>query len=133
MSLRALSVRQPYAENILRGYKTIEVRGRVTHLRERVYIYAGLQPGEADPIDLKRLGGEEGIMALARGVLVGTVELLDCRPVRRADSEAAGFKITEVAGLYAWVLGNPQRLGRRRTPTAHPQPGFFWPFGPPAK
>lgn len=42
---RALSIRQPYAEQILRGKKKIEYRSRPTNIRERVYIYAGMNPG----------------------------------------------------------------------------------------
>ena len=39
--MRALSIRQPWAELILQGHKTIEVRSQRTNIRERVYIYAG--------------------------------------------------------------------------------------------
>ena len=39
--MRALSIRQPYAEQILRGSKTIEYRSRATSIvGERFYIYA---------------------------------------------------------------------------------------------
>ncbi|MCH8823433.1 MAG: ASCH domain-containing protein [Planctomycetes bacterium] len=39
--MRALSIRQPYAELILRGEKTIEYRSRPTKIiGERFYIYA---------------------------------------------------------------------------------------------
>ena len=40
--MRALSVRQPYAELILRGEKKIEYRSKPTNIRERVYLYAFL-------------------------------------------------------------------------------------------
>ena len=41
----ALSIRQPYAELILRGVKTIEYRSRPTRLiGQRFYIYATLWP-----------------------------------------------------------------------------------------
>src|SRR4051812_27662401 len=39
--MRALSIRQPYAELILRGIKTVELRSRSTVIvGERFYIYA---------------------------------------------------------------------------------------------
>jgi ASCH domain len=38
---RALSIRQPFVELILTGRKTAEYRSRYTHMRERVYLYAG--------------------------------------------------------------------------------------------
>src|SRR4051795_5225478 len=41
----ALSVRQPYAEQIMRGTKVIEYRSVPTHVRGRVYIYASSTPG----------------------------------------------------------------------------------------
>ncbi len=45
---RALSIRQPYAELILRGIKRIEYRSRPTRiLGERFYIYTARIPGPA--------------------------------------------------------------------------------------
>jgi hypothetical protein len=42
--MRALSIRQPYAELILRGIKPIEFRSRPTKIiGERFYIYASRQ------------------------------------------------------------------------------------------
>ena len=42
--MRALSIRQPYAEFILRGIKPIEFRSRSTRIiDERFYIYASQQ------------------------------------------------------------------------------------------
>ena len=38
--LRAISIRQPFAELVLRGDKIIEYRSKVTHVRGRVYVYA---------------------------------------------------------------------------------------------
>ena len=50
--MRALSIRQPYAELILRGVKTAEFRSRRTHiLGERFYIYAAKGPGRARALD----------------------------------------------------------------------------------
>ena len=108
--IRALSVRQPFVEMILTGDKPIEYRSRRTHIRGRVYLYATKAPGPAHRY------AEEGyeLDELPRGVLVGTVEVVDC---------------TGEEGEFEWHLANPQRL---RTPLAVegiPQPGFFWPFG----
>ena len=42
-AMRALSIRQPYAELILRGIKTVELRSRSTRIvGERFYIYASV-------------------------------------------------------------------------------------------
>lgn len=106
---RALSVRQPYAELILRGRKKIEYRTASTRIRERVYIYASQTPGAAD--DFSKLGLEPG--DLPTGVIVGTVEIVGC---------------TRVRGKYHWRLARPKRLARSRKPRGRPQPVWFHPF-----
>ena len=42
---RALSIRQPFAEMILRGKKKIEVRSFPTNVRGPMYLYASLTRG----------------------------------------------------------------------------------------
>jgi ASCH domain len=126
--MRALSVRQPWAELMLLGHKTIEVRSKATHLRERIHVYAGksrIEEGEE-----ARIAAQYGIDvgALPRGVLVGTVEIIGCRPVEITDSEEACFEINDGAGFYAWVLDRPKRAEVLEKPTRQPQPMFFNPF-----
>jgi predicted transcriptional regulator len=38
--IRAISIRQPWVELILRGVKKKEYRSQPTNIRERVYLYA---------------------------------------------------------------------------------------------
>ena len=52
--MRALSVRQPYAELIVRGAKKIEYRSTPTSIRERVYVYAAKRLGKIE--DFERAG-----------------------------------------------------------------------------
>ena len=106
---RAISVRQPYAEMIMRGEKTVEYRSIVTHVRGRVYVYASLTPGHPD--DFKYLDLKPG--SLPVGVLIGTVEVVDC---------------CGEPGDYEWELDNPQRLPEPIKPENHPQPVWFKPF-----
>jgi hypothetical protein len=106
---RALSIRQPYAEQIMRGTKRVEDRTQPTKLRERVYIYASLTPG--DEREFKRMKAQPGDFPV--GVLVGTVELVDC---------------TGQPGDYEWHLRHPVRLPEPIRPTRHPQPAWFFPF-----
>lgn len=107
--MRALSVRQPYAEQILRGTKKIEYRSTRTNIRGRVYIYAGKSPGSPEAWqDIDMQPGE-----LPTGVLVGTVEVTGC-----------SFNGEE----YEWHLSNPERLRKTRKPKNHPQPMWFFPF-----
>ena len=104
--LRALSIRQPWAELILRGKKTVEYRSQRTNIRGRVYIYASLAKPEP--------GDEEVEGELPRGVIVGTVEITGC--------EGSG-------GEFEWLLANPERLPEPLAVQGQPQPGFFFPFG----
>ena len=107
--MRALSIRQPYAEEILRGTKKFEYRSMRTRvLNEKVYIYASLKPG--DLTRFKALGLEPG--DLPTGALVGTMEIEECVPTEDG---------------WAWRIKNPQRLKRLRKPRGKPQPVFFYP------
>ena len=110
------------------GIKKIEVRSLRTNIRERVWIYASLgktHPEQVDRVE-KKYGLDVGI--LPRGVLVGTVELRDCRALDWNDSEAACFEIDDVDGLYAWCLARPERASKLLKPKKHPQPVWFKPF-----
>ncbi len=127
--MKALSIRQPWAELILRGEKTVEARPMRTAKRcERVYIYAGKNRVDAD--DEARIAAEHGIDvdSLPRGVIVGTIEIVGCEPLKPAHARAACFEVTEETGGYAWLLKAPRREADLRTPTGHPQPSFFTPF-----
>lgn len=106
---RALSIRQPYAEQIMRGSKRIEYRTQPTKVRGRVYIYASLTPG--DKRDFQCMKAQPGDFPV--GVLVGTVEIVDC---------------TGQSGNYEWHLRNPVRLLETVRPTRKPQPTWFFPF-----
>ena len=107
--MRALSIRQPYVEQILRGTKRIEYRSRSTQIRGRFYLYASRSPGPID--EFESLGVEPG--DLPTGVIVGTAELVDC---------------TKGGRFYEWHLRDPRRLARPRRPANHPQPAWFNPF-----
>jgi ASCH domain len=129
--VKALSVRQPWAELILLGHKTVEVRSKATHLRERIYVYAS--KSRIEDREETRIAAQYGIdvHALPRGVLIGSVEIVGCRHVEKSDSEAACFEINDGAGFYAWVLDRPKRAEVLEKPTRQPQPMFFNPFSPP--
>ena len=109
--VRAISIRQPYAELILRGIKKEEYRSRRTTIRGRVYIYASLTNADDDEAweqTRKRPG------AFPRGVVVGSVEIVDCVQ----DDEV---------GDFAYLLKAPRRLRRPRVVRNQPQPVFWRP------
>jgi hypothetical protein len=109
--LRAISIRQPWVELILQGKKKAEYRSRPTNIRERVYLYASLSPAKWPPA-WKKLGKEPG--ELPAGMIVGTVEVVDCRWSEREN-------------CFAYVLRNPKRLRKPLYPKNQPQPGFWRP------
>ena len=113
--LKALSIRQPWAELILRGDKTVEYRTQPTKTRGRVYIYAALGSADLADAEVIRLLGSP-LVEVPRGVIVGTVEINDC-----VGSD----------GEYEWCLANPERLDPPIAPAEQPQPVWFHPFGRP--
>lgn len=106
---RALSIRQPFAEQILSGKKKCEYRGTQTKIRERVYVYASKSPARRR--EWKETGFEPG--QLPTGVIVGSVEIAGCE---------------WRSSRYEWKLARPKRLKRRLTPKNKPQPVWFHPF-----
>jgi hypothetical protein len=110
--MRALSIRQPHAEAIMRGRKKVEFRSGPTRVRGRVLIYAALgRFSAADEADMMEVYGIRDVTCddLPRGVLVGTVDLYDCD----------GGK---------WYLRNPERAEKPVRPRRQPQPVWFYPF-----
>lgn len=91
--VRALSIQQPFVEQILRGTKTKEYRSRATRIRERVFLYASMKPGAPDR--WKGTGWRPG--DLPAGMVVGSVEIVGC-------------EWDEARGVYAYTLARPRRL-----------------------
>jgi len=110
---RAISIRQPYVELILRGIKKFEYRSIPTNIRETVYLYASRKPAENWDDYLKQVDGAAP-GELPTGVIVGTVEITGC-------------EWNENEGVYAYTLKNPQRLKRVLHPVNQPQPVFWKP------
>jgi hypothetical protein len=135
---RALSIRQPFAELILRGQKTIEYRSRPTKIvGERFWIYAtkgksrpdslpggGFSHDLALPIDVPPWVRELSLglklfrgLDLPRGLVVGTAVIEKVTPPPTGEE-----------GLWQWHLAEVERLTTPRVPTNHPQPAWFRPF-----
>ncbi|MBL8851632.1 MAG: ASCH domain-containing protein [Planctomycetaceae bacterium] len=124
----ALGIRQPWAELILRGIKTIEVRAVPTNVRGTIYLYASRTPGAGEIVQaaLDRHGLD--VESLPRGELVGTVELDGCRKCTAADARAACVPVDVVRDRYGWVLKNPRRLESPLKPRFLPYGIWFYPF-----
>ncbi len=156
--MRALSIRQPFAELILRGMKTVEYRSRRTNIiGERFYIYAsrqravGSRQGEGiwsqdlavatEPLEPWMIELAEGLRLwepgeLPTGVIVGSAVIRRCEEVGGGESEVG--KETRASSrppthnprptVYHWHLSDVQRIATPRKPKGHPQPVWFEPF-----
>jgi predicted transcriptional regulator len=147
--MRALSIRQPYAELILRGIKPIEYRSRPTKIiGERFYIYASRQwaagklflegcqlaaktdspavwshdlamPGDEPQPWMLELANMLILKDLPTGVIVGSAVIEE---VTQAASTSTG------QALFEWHLADVHRAKQLRKPRGHPQPVWFTPF-----
>jgi hypothetical protein len=108
---RAISIRQPWVELILRGVKVKEHRSQPTNIRERVFIYASMKPAEGKAA-WRRLGKQAGDLLV--GQIVGSIEIVDCR-------------LNPRSGEYDYILRNPRRLQVPLTPKNQPAPRFWRP------
>src|SRR5579871_3505010 len=108
---RAISIRQPYVEQILRGIKKREYRRRPTNIRERVWLYVAKRPAPW-PSEWRKVRRHPG--DLPTGIIIGSVEIVDCRWDGRMNN-------------YAYVLKAPKRLARKKTPKGQPTPCFWLP------
>src|SRR5690349_23355422 len=127
--MRALSIRQPYAELILRGIKRIEYRTRPTRIiGERFFIYAPLKqardasasaiwsrdlsmPGDALPQWMLELAEQVRMVEpgalLPTGVIVGSAVI---------DHVSAAPSTGSAPAMYRWHLSDVARLDLPRKP-----------------
>lgn len=119
----ALSIRQPFSELIMLGLKTLEIRSQPTRVRGRVWLYASQKfDNECAALDMFTL---EELDAMPRGVIVGSVNIVDCGEWRRRDMLAAALDAWS-EGWFAWTLAEPKRCEPWKS-DKHPQPVFWRP------
>lgn len=106
----AISIRQPYVEQILLGIKPYEYRSTLTHIRGRVYLYAAKKPVD-NAAEWRKAGSERG--KLPTGVIVGSVVISGCKPWR--------------GGGFRYKLEASKRLRKHLKPYSQPTPKFFKP------
>jgi len=127
-SLIALGIQQPWAELILRGDKTIEVRSLNTRQRGPIYLYTSKKPSESPlALDAANARGID-LSALPLGRIVGTVEIVDSRACTPADAQAACLPTSAVDGQFGWQLANPCRFTEPLTVRFLPYGVWFYPF-----
>ena len=137
----ALSIRQPYAELILRGIKTVEYRSRATRIiGERFYLYAS-KGGTAGTWAARRAATTEKEWSLdlamaADGIPPWMAELATGLRLFPRDlptgvivgSAVIDHVLRREDGMYQWHLAGVERAKRLREPVGHPQPVWFTPF-----
>jgi len=109
MKLKALSFRQPWANLVLEGRKTLDLRTWETKYRGPLAVYASLTVE-------KEACAAHGVdtATLTTGALIGMVDLVDVTPLdesaynARAAEHLSGRAWHE--GMFGWALTNPRRL-----------------------
>src|SRR5262249_21131203 len=109
-TIRALTIRQPFPELILRRRKPYEIRSWKTNYRGPLLIHsaAKIRTDCAEEVGLKA-------GTLTTSAFVGIAVLSDVRPYTRADSKLLNQRRAIGSwspSLFSWVLKNPIRLAR---------------------
>ena len=100
--MKALTVRQPWAEVICTGEKTVEVRSRPTKHRGPLAIHSSAKPDA---------GLEQHCEGLPLGEVVCVVNVIGCRPLTLADLPAAYMEPEWFEeGRWAWLLADVRRV-----------------------
>lgn len=100
MVLKAISLKQPWANLIASGKKTIETRTWNTKYRGPVLIVASKA----------KVRDRRGDIIEPMGCSVAIARIVDCRPMRLTDRRAAC--IAKYPGAKAWILRNIKRIPR---------------------
>lgn len=89
---KAISLKQPWADMVVTGRKTIETRKWNTRYRGDLIICSSAKPTD---------------MGIA-GCALGIVEIYDARPMQKEDEKKACIKVYPKA--HAWLLRNIRRI-----------------------
>ena len=100
--MKIISIRQPWAELIVQGFKDVENRTWPTRYRGPVLIHASLRPDDITSDEIERRFGVRLEGELPVGGIVGVTELVDC--VRPHSSR------WYARGHYAFVLARSRPL-----------------------
>lgn len=109
--LRALTIHGPWAWAIIAGHKRVENRSWSTSFRGRLAIHAGLS--RASDVRATALFKDLGIdypEEFPRGVLIGTVEVVDILPLEEYLAKFGDNPVNRAMafGPLCWVLKAPR-------------------------
>jgi hypothetical protein len=109
--MKAISIRNPFAQLIVHGYKPLEIRSKPTYYRgdilicaskTRVYWHELLHPKGVI------LTGDFDSYYASTGYAIGIVTIADCREFMEEDEPLAWRKYEP--NLFAYVLENPRKI-----------------------
>ena len=126
--LLGLGIRQPWAELILRGVKTIEVRSQPTNVRGPIYLYVGKKLADIPAADRMISQHDLDLDALPMGIIVGTIDIIDCSPCTPVNSKEACVPASLLKNKFGWKLANPHRFAEPLKPRFLPYGVWFYPF-----
>ncbi len=127
LDLLALGIQQPWAELILCGVKTVEVR-TVPVIPKTIYIYASSKLSQLpDATVAAQVHGIE-LESLPRGMIVGTVMINASRISTPDDAVAACVSTELLHDTFSWELHTPVRLALPLVPKYIPYGMWFYPF-----
>jgi len=104
--MKALSIKQPFAELILEGRKKIELRNCNTHFRGEFFIHASKNP---DKESMKRFG----FTNLPLGFIVGKANLTDVKKYFNEEEHNNDKNLhlaSSLWGNHGLVLEDPKRI-----------------------
>jgi predicted transcriptional regulator len=104
--MKALSLKQPFAELILQGKKKVELRKWNTKFRGEFLIHASKNP---DKNSMEKFGFE----SLPCGAIVGKAKLVDVKHYlsKGEHDKDKGLHLASSAwGNYGFILENPERI-----------------------
>lgn len=104
--MKALSIKQPYAELILQGKKKIELRKWNTSFRGEFLIHASKNP---DNEAMQRFGFKE----LPCGFIVGKAKLIEVKKYKNEEEHKKDKELHLASsqwGNYGFIIENPERI-----------------------
>lgn len=123
--MKALSVRQPWAQAIMAGAKTIENRTWTTHYRGRVAVHASQARPSVEDLECCADLGYRCPEDAPLGAVLGTIDVVGMLTPEMSHSEALaelkralGVEPNRDAldwyddGQFGWILARPQWLAR---------------------
>ncbi len=127
-----LSIQQPWAELILRGIKTLEVRSQNTNVRGIIYLYTSKKIATSKESIKAASQYDINTDALPMGMVVGTVELFDVTLAKKRHAKEACLSRTSFKKLenehYVWHLKNPDHFVNPIEAKYVPYGVWFYPF-----